>query len=341
MRGQEEAPRRIDALRPEVPAALAGLVARMLERDPSRRPGGAADVVREFDALARPPRPTVSRGRRRFLAGLAAAAAVGAGAAVWFALPRRRPDPEPPNEDTASPPPKAEPPGDERELASPDLIASWKKDLRDRSLAWLKERVRFGPDSDLAAESARDVARCLDRGDGAQVFFGDRLMKSGRPALLAVRLGGVFPFDLSADHLAALQMKPNTRRVQGCAGGEEGRRARPRVVLSGLRVDDADALPRDRRITGRVSYAGLGPGERPHVRLTHYAYPVKKRVTGYWYLRQVRDAATVEFDFGPLGDARAQRGPTVLYVEVACWDGGREVIESNTLAVLVTPKDDG
>ena len=51
-----ERPRSIAELRPEVPPTLAGLVAKLLEKEPADRPAKAADVVRDLDAVGSPAR---------------------------------------------------------------------------------------------------------------------------------------------------------------------------------------------------------------------------------------------------------------------------------------------
>ncbi len=51
-------------------------------------------------------------------------------------------------------------------------------------------------------------------------------------------------------------------------------------------------------------------------------------------------ADRVRFDFGELGGVKVQQGPLIVFVELACRRGGQEVSESNTLAVLVTPRED-
>ena len=56
-----ERPRSLAEVRPEVPAALAALVARLLEKEPADRPPTAADVVRELDAAVAPARPKPRR----------------------------------------------------------------------------------------------------------------------------------------------------------------------------------------------------------------------------------------------------------------------------------------
>ena len=45
------------------------------------------------------------------------------------------------------------------------------------------------------------------------------------------------------------------------------------------------------------------------------------------------------FDLPGVGDATEQRGPMVLFFELASWQDDQVVVESNTLAILVDPLD--
>jgi eukaryotic-like serine/threonine-protein kinase len=87
----EESPR-VRALAPEVPPELDGLIARMLARDPARRPSSARQVRDTLESLAPTARGTVavplSRPRRRWVAALLVAAAL-TGALVGSILWRR------------------------------------------------------------------------------------------------------------------------------------------------------------------------------------------------------------------------------------------------------------
>lgn len=85
-----EEPPRIRSLAPEVPPDLDGLIARMLARDPSKRPSSAQQVRDTLLSLAPtergPVRATLARPRRRWIAILAVTAALTValvGSIVW------------------------------------------------------------------------------------------------------------------------------------------------------------------------------------------------------------------------------------------------------------------
>jgi serine/threonine-protein kinase len=78
-------------LRPEVPAPLAAIVARALEKDPARRPADGATLAAELDAFLAGRAPRATRGARgRRAAALGVAILLLAGAASVL-LPRERP----------------------------------------------------------------------------------------------------------------------------------------------------------------------------------------------------------------------------------------------------------
>ena len=352
MRHQEGSARSIRDLRPDVPGPLAALLARLLDRNPARRPASAAEVARELASLANPAlsRRPPHRGRALLVSAAVALVLVGAGITA-LAWPRDKGDSEreepetlvgQPGPPAPSPPRSVAPAQPAPALAGPAQVIRRKKAARDRALDWLRQNNRWGPKGDIVAHTARDIDNHLERSDGYQLTLGGRLLKSGRPAILAVRLGDLFSFELTPAQADALEVKTNRRSFRSFFKGKEARRVKPGVRLSGLEIDHAGALPRQQRITGKVSYEGLQEaGERPHIRLTYYPFPMKKRRIGLYYLRSLPPPASARltFDFGALGDLTVQKGPVVMFVELACLHGGQEVVESNTLAVLVTPLD--
>jgi predicted Ser/Thr protein kinase len=342
VRHQEESPRPIRDLRPDVPQALAVLLGRLLERNPAHRPSSAALVARALTDLAAPADASPKRPhRRRALFAFCAVGLVllagGVAALVWphgSAHPNGQPR-EPPV--TAA--------GlalDEPDLAGPELLAQWKRRGRDRVLDWLRQNNRWTPDAEIVQKTAENIDSSLGRFDGFQMILGGKLLKTGRPALVGMRLGEFFVFELSAAHTRALALPANHRRFQLFIKAKEARRPSPQVRLSDLHIDHAEALPRHDRIRGALCWEGrLSPGKRLHVRLSYYPVPLRKRVIGLYHLRTVPQpgSAQVSFDFGELGGPEVHKGPLVLFVEVASTHKGQEVVESNTLAVLVTPQE--
>jgi serine/threonine-protein kinase len=81
----QETPRPVTELRPDAPQAVARLVASCLEKDPSRRPQGADDVLLALDAATSQPvqHTPVTRSRRMTVMLSAAAIVVVAALAAW------------------------------------------------------------------------------------------------------------------------------------------------------------------------------------------------------------------------------------------------------------------
>jgi len=82
-----EAPRPVSELRPDTPPALATLVARCLEKDPSRRPQSADEISERLDSInARGPTVAAPSGdRQRLMYGVAALVVLLAAAGFWLA----------------------------------------------------------------------------------------------------------------------------------------------------------------------------------------------------------------------------------------------------------------
>jgi hypothetical protein len=95
---RKETPPDVRRLRPEVPAALAELVARLLAKRPEQRPQSPAEVAAALAEFTNPlgvPEPSQLRGKRRWLVCSAAAAGLVllAGVLAWRNRPAPPPDP--------------------------------------------------------------------------------------------------------------------------------------------------------------------------------------------------------------------------------------------------------
>jgi hypothetical protein len=351
MRRQEEAPRPIAHLRPDVPKALGTFLGRLLERNPARRPSSAAEVAADLSnplALVRT-RPPMTK--RRFLLMLTVFVLfVGGGGIAAVVWPR--PDAEQAllEVEPATQPGPVEPTvarGLQQPLKLPAADRAPQLELKtssyERALDWLRRNNRRGPDDALVRAVSQDIEKRAGKIDGFQLLVGEGMVKSGKPTFAVARFDSFVPFELSAAQVEALALKRSVVRFQPYAPGDEVRRASPSVRLSELHIERAEALPRSQRIKGTLRYTGLfSPGERPHVRVTVYLVHLKDRKTGSAPLRKSPLPASdrVVFQFAALSGLKLEKGPLVLFIELACWRDGRVVIESNTLPVLVAPLDE-
>jgi hypothetical protein len=344
---QERPPRPVTELRRDVPPALAAVLGRMLAKDRTRRqstPGEVASDLAPFaaaapDGTAKLPAPRraarrwgVALGGVVLLAGVAAA-----GLAAWPRAAGR-------GEGKGGPPAQVEPPplgpaAVPPDLLGPEQITRLKRETRDRAVAWVRAN---GAGRALVSGTAGDLDRGLANFDGYQLQFGSRLLKSGKPTVLAARYGDLFVFELTRDEEQAFGWAENRLGIVRFSKGEEPRRARPRVLLSGLRIDHADRLPRDKRITGRVAFQVLQP-VAPEVQLRLVYYPSaggRGRVVGMDYPRGGLAADGGEIRFN-MPEPKEEYSPKdqflVLFVELASLEDGTPVVESNTVAALVRP----
>jgi predicted Ser/Thr protein kinase len=345
---QERPPRPVTELRREVPAALAAVLGRMLAKDRARRPatpGEVASALAPFAAAAPQetvplPAPRLSASRRwglrlGALALLTVLAAAGL-AAWWRGWPKGEAKDGPPAH--VEPPPPAlaaAPPG----LLGTEEITRLKRGTRDRVVDWVRANAASPK---ILSDTARDVDKALAKFDGYQLTFGSRLLRSRKPAVLAARLGDLFLFELTPADEPALELPPNRRSTIRFQKGDEPRRDRPRVLLSGLHIDHADRLPRDQRVTGRVTFQALQPvGPDPHLRMVYYpSSGGAGRCIGMFYPRGGLPAAGGELRFD-MPEPKEKYAPEdrllVFFVELASLRDGEPVVESNTVAALVRP----
>ncbi|MBN9119423.1 MAG: hypothetical protein J0I06_09740, partial [Planctomycetes bacterium] len=113
------------------------------------------------------------------------------------------------------------------------------------------------------------------------------------------------------------------------------RRMRPRVRLTGLRIEDADDHPPDGRIEGTVTCEFEdGPVAGDHLRLTHHR-PTGPRVMFLHHPKPMPPAGrmVMRFSANPL-EPRAKKNERLVPVFVD-WVSRSGVVESDALAALV------
>jgi hypothetical protein len=347
---QERAPRPVTELRPDVPEALAAILERMLAKEPDRRHATPAEVAEDLAALLGPARngaafpaarpQTPGRWSPRLVWGLclgavALLAAVGvAGVVLWPGGP----DPGVGQIAEARGPKKAPAP----DFAGPQDVARLQQAACDRAVAWLRDHNRWGPGGDIVAETERDIKAVFGKADGFQLTLGTRLTKSGKLTLLVGRLGELFVFEPTPEEARAMPLKENARRFLQYRPEDHLQRLKPRITISGLRLVQNDGGPGKSRIAGRVAYQLLEPvAERLHVRMTYYPSRGRLRTLRRFFLREplAADRGEVAFDLAGLNEENTRTdGLLVVFVELASQRAGKDVLESNTLAVLMWPR---
>jgi serine/threonine-protein kinase len=86
----QETPRPVAERRPDVPPAIAALIARCLEKEPAHRPQRAADLLQALDAVSTGPTVVVARGPRTRAAGIVIALGALAAAGLYVVSRERR-----------------------------------------------------------------------------------------------------------------------------------------------------------------------------------------------------------------------------------------------------------
>ncbi|MBN9121244.1 MAG: hypothetical protein J0I06_19185, partial [Planctomycetes bacterium] len=205
---QDAAPRPI----PGLPAPVAAVLRRLLEKDPARRfatPAELADVLEKL--AAPPPSPNAPRpnGRRSWRGvGIGAVVLVGAVAVAVALVPRNHPV-DPPTEATRAGPSAVEPapaapapPALERALApppravdrdalaTPEQFAAWKRESAYRLVDWVRENNRWDPAAPVVASTAEMIAEAAPKSNGFSLALGGALVRSGKPTLIETRIDG-------------------------------------------------------------------------------------------------------------------------------------------------------
>ncbi len=333
---QDRPPPPVADLRPDVPAALAVLVERMLAKDPSDRPPTVAAVAEELTRLA-PAAPRPSAAPRRRLAWLLCLLPIPVAAAVALYLgwpPARPTDPAPqPVPPTVEQPAPAPPPAP---VLTPEQAAREKTGMRDRAVDWLRDNVRKGRDSEPVTDTAAIIDRDLAVIDGFQVEIGPHLLKSDKPALVVGYAGNLHVFELTGALARDFPMKERNIHVATFRTSHDLRRVAPRLLLSDLAIDGAESLLPGGRVAGSVAYRvrerWSGEGA---LRLTCYLANRRRSVLIPQFHLPESEQGTIPFSFPPPGDAKEmRRGPLVLLVEVITKEEGVVTVESNAAAAV-------
>jgi hypothetical protein len=340
---QDLTPRPIHELRPEVSPPVADLVTRLLAKDVRRRPASPAEVA---SALAEAMQPTPPRSRRRSWVWWAAAGCLGLLVVVLGllalrpAIPQTEANQKPAEEKEEKQPPESaiQP---ESDLLTAEQRAAQLLQRREEIVAWLGETNRWGAKGEVYPNVTKTINTALARHAGVQVLLGSGLTKANRPALFCLQPGGCFQFELPEGADGRMALKPTATRIYSYRAVAEERRASPRILLSDLVIDNAEALPFQKRVTGSVKYQFVKPCENPpFVRLHYYPYPGRVRCSGMFYPKLLLEGGEgrIAFDMPEVSEKQAsQERMLVVYVEMATRVEGKTTVESNTLAKLVWP----
>jgi hypothetical protein len=212
-----------------------------------------------------------------------------------------------------------------------------KQELRAEVVAWLRANNRFGPQHPVVADTVSDLDRWMDRADGFLIQIGSGLLTSGQAMLLAAHPGGFFAVSLPADLARELGVPAGLRLVQRLVQNSDGRREKPRALLSDLAIDDAGCLDGARKVTGSVGCHIMEKSEGEYaIRLTcHYG---KGRRDALFFPRGIdgNGRRVLPFSVAPLaGEAVRPQGPVLVFVEFGTVQDGRFTVESNAVAALV------
>jgi predicted Ser/Thr protein kinase len=339
---QDQPPRPVSDLRPDVPAPLVVLVQRMLAKQPGQRPSSAAEVASDLARILGREEQSTPAGRRArprsrrlplLLLALVGLLTVGTVVALvaWQGGNQGADDGKPAGITERKPLGVA--------LLGPEEAARLKRQSRDLALAWLEAHNRWGPTGDIVGNLAKRLDSLPSKADGFQVALGPRLLKSSKLTLLVGRWGGSFVFEPTPEQAQALRMKDNVLRFTGYRSGDDLRRVHPRMLLSSLEIARADTAKGKGRLVGKLAYQLLEPiPEALHVRSTYYPSSGRLRTMGMSYLKAPLKAerGEVAFDLPGLNTSARKDGFAIVFIELASQQHSRETIESNALATLIT-----
>jgi serine/threonine protein kinase len=328
---QEQAPPPLADFRPDVPRETQAVLLRLLAKDPADRFQSADELLR---ALGPSETQAPSASSRAFPWKWIAAAAGIAGAVMLSLFLVNRGDRHPLE--------RADP--TRKELSNTKAADKGASLLsaRDQVADWLRRNNAFGPEHLIVEDNARRLDEKLAGGKAFILRLGPKLVKSGRPTILAGRQRDFFAFELSPKSSGIDDF--STALIVTAAQSQEFFEDLP-VLLSNLTVNQKGALDGDRDVIGSVTYRGqANVGGKLALRLT-FMLGTSTR-THYWLLDQDEVTGQGELPFcfnGLYSGSPRTTGPHVLFVDLVALNvHGRKaeaLVLSNTFAELVTVRD--
>jgi serine/threonine protein kinase len=320
---QDQIPRPVAHYRADVPAGVNAILERLLAKDPARRfqtPTELLTALDEADSFASPvpssrriPRQWIGAllGILCLLFGFLLIGGVGwYGYQAWRASASR-------GEQTALP--KMEErknPAEESPKPILSVPSEKRRSTHEQTVAWLKANNSFGPDHKIVHDSDRQLGSSLSRGEAFVLWLGPKLVKSGKPTVLAGRHCDLRSFEFSqesrpiADTETVLITTPHK---------DQAFHPELPVALSNLQIDEKNNLDSGREITGSVAYRTATPVSGTlSVRVT---FVVGKKVNtyySYWDKNNFLDGQGIlPFHFHPQSSSENRlSGLNVLFVEV-------------------------
>jgi serine/threonine protein kinase len=345
---QDQTPRPVTDFRADVPPPICAILSRLLAKDPGQRfqtPGELLQALEpESQATTSSRRAGRGSGGTRF--GMAAAGVgfllvllLGAG---WYWLHSGRSGASRVERGRETDSGEGISPKEKDMRAGIPESEPRKQSARARAVAWLAANNTLGPASSIAEGTGRHLDAQLVPGKAFVLRLGRKLVKSGRPTILAGREDDFFTFELP-DGVPAIG--DLTTALAVTAEQSQEFHPDPPVRLSDLKIDQKRTLAGDRDVTGSMAYRVRTPvAGRLACRLTFMLGTLTR--THYWLLEEDRLAGQGEltFQFDPLqGDDKRRAGPTILFLDVCSFnEPGRKTkafVLSNTLADLVIVQD--
>jgi hypothetical protein len=218
------------------------------------------------------------------------------------------------------------------------MVGLTPKEARQRTVQWIKDQSRSGPDSDLVSDMSRKIEQALDQNKEFLFEIGSGLLASGKPTLLGCRGGTFYVFPLTPEQARHWRIAERSFYFQSVA--DKGRRqGAPSVDLSMVKIDQAMNLDGRHHVTGTVRFERKQPTAGTlGIRLSYYHHAQRPMSCQYLKDGLSADQGSLSFKCSPIKDAV---GPVVVFLELCAFTGpgpiklADGVVVSNTVISLV------
>jgi hypothetical protein len=189
---------------------------------------------------------------------------------------------------------------------------------RNKLVAWIQANDRHGPEGIL-----RDILPLVDadmnQHNRLSVIMGAGATKSGKAFSLDVWVDTLFVTEFSDEQAAKLGARGNSASLVSSTKAMDQKLYPLPLKIGEVKIDRADSLPGDKRITGQLTLQVVGavPANLA-IRLSLSRKATTIGLLDYPDQRLPKEQGSVAFSFGPanLKGAQAVFGPQVAFVDV-------------------------
>ena len=214
--------------------------------------------------------------------------------------------------------------------------------IHQQTVEWIKENNKFGVDAKIVTDMTELIDRSIQAHENFLLSFGENLIQSGKPHVLASWDGQVFVFQLSPEQARRMDLKSSS--VNQTTGKMRAKREVPPLArVAQAKVTNATHLDGSQKTNGEVNCQILSP--LPNNTAVRLSYSRKGSTTSsFYYAKNLpsEGETKISFSFPAINspsDKERFSGPLPAFLDLATINQANNNVEikliSNTVGVLL------